>query len=286
MYLQSQPGFLVLQDFDGGTFHNAEQPITLEQVQTVLRRISNTDVTLSGLHIATTWTDRARQATAYRKGRVLLAGDAAHIHAPLGGQGLNLGLGDAMNLGWKLADTIHETAPEGLLDSYQTERHPLGAQVLDWSRAQVLIMRPEPNARALNAILRDLMETRDGATYFAGRVWGVNTRYDFGGDHPLIGRSIPNFEFTDGTTLGEIMRDGRGMMLHFNGNDSMEALASEYGDRIKFISGRAKEQLGLNSALVRPDGFVAWASDGEPDESSVKAALRRWFGACAVPETP
>jgi len=286
MYLQSQPGFLVLQDFDGGTFHNAEQPITLEQVQTVLRRISNTDVTLSGLHIATTWTDRARQATAYRKGRVLLAGDAAHIHAPLGGQGLNLGLGDAMNLGWKLADTIHETAPEGLLDSYQTERHPLGAQVLDWSRAQVLIMRPEPNARALNAILRDLMETRDGATYFAGRVWGVNTRYDFGGDHPLIGRSIPNFEFTDGTTLGEIMRDGRGMMLHFNGNDSMEALASEYGDRIKFISGRAKEQLGLNSALVRPDGFVARASDGEPDESSVKAALRRWFGACAVPETP
>ena len=285
MYLQSQPGFLVLQDFDGGAFHGAEQPITLEHVQKVLRRISNTDVTLSGLHMATTWTDRARQVTAYRNGRVLLAGDAAHIHAPLGGQGLNLGLGDAMNLGWKLADTVHERAPEGLLDSYHTERHPLGAQVLDWSRAQVLVMRPEPNARALNAILRDLMETQDGATYFAGRIWGVNTRYDFAGDHPLIGRSVPNFEFIDGTTLGEIMRDGRGLMVHFNGNDSVKALASEYGDRVQFICERAKEQLGLNTVTVRPDGFVAWASNGEPDETSVKAVLRRWFGACATTGT-
>ena len=286
MYLQSQPGFLVLQDFDGGAFHSADQPITLKHVQEVLRRISNTGVTLSALHIATTWTDRARQATAYRKGRVLLAGDAAHIHAPLGGQGLNLGLSDAMNLGWKLADTLHEMAPDGLLDSYHTERHPLGAEVLDWSRAQVLVMRPEPNARALNAILRDLMETRDGATYFAGRVWGVNTRYDFGGDHPLIGRSVPNFEFTDGTTLGEIMRDGRGVLIHFNGNNSVKVLTSDYGDRIKVISGGAKEQLGLNSVLVRPDGFVAWASNGEPDESSVKTVLRRWFGACAATGTP
>ena len=164
MYLQSQPGFVVIQDFDGGAFHSADRPITLEHVQEVLRRVSNTDVTLSSLHIATTWTDRARQVTAYLNGRVLLAGDAAHIHAPLGGQGLNLGLGDAMNLGWKLAATIQERAPQGLLDSYQTERHPLGARVLDWSRAQVLVMRPDPKARALNAILRDLMDTRDGAT--------------------------------------------------------------------------------------------------------------------------
>ena len=100
--------------------------------------------------------DRARQATTYRNGRVLLAGDAAHIHAPLGGQGLNLGLGDAINLGWKLAATIQEKAPEGLLDSYYTERHPIAAQVLDWSRAQVAIMRPAPEARAINAIIRDL----------------------------------------------------------------------------------------------------------------------------------
>ena len=282
MYLQSQPGFLVIQDFDGGAFHSADQPITLEHVQEVLRRISNTDVTLRAVHIATTWTDRARQATAYRNGRVLLAGDAAHIHAPLGGQGLNLGLGDAMNLGWKLAQTIQETAPEGLLDSYQTERYPLGAQVLDWSRAQVLVMRPDPKARALYAILRDVMDTRDGATYFAERQWGITTRYDLGGDHPLVGHSVPNFEFEDGTTIGELMRDGRGMLLDFNGNASLRALASEFGDRVKFVSGRAKEQLGLSAVLIRPDGFTAWASDSEPDERSIRRAIALWFGSCAT----
>ena len=281
LYLQSQPGFLVIQDFDGGAFHSADQPITLEHVQEVLRRISNTDVTLSAVHIATTWTDRARQTTAYRNGRVLLAGDAAHIHAPLGGQGLNLGLGDAMNLGWKLAATLQEKAPEGLLDSYQTERYPLGAQVLDWSRAQVLVMRPDAKARALNAILRDLMDTRDGATYFAGRQWGITTRYDLGGEHPLVGHSVPNFEFENGTTIGELMRDGRGLLLDFNRNASLEALASEYGDRIKFVSGPAKEQSGLSTLLIRPDGFVAWACDNGPDEHSIRQAAARWFGSGA-----
>jgi 2-polyprenyl-6-methoxyphenol hydroxylase-like FAD-dependent oxidoreductase len=277
MYLQSQPGYVILQDFDGGAFHNSDKPITLEHVREVLRRVSNTDVTISALHIATTWTDRARQATTYRNGRVLLAGDAAHIHAPLGGQGLNLGLGDAMNLGWKVAANILGKAPEGLLDSYQAERHPIGAQVLDWSRAQVAIMGPDPQARALNAIVRDLMETRDGATYFAGRVWGVNTQYDLGGDHPLIGASVPDFELETGSRLGELLRDGQGILLDFAGNASLAALASEYGGRLKYVSGRAKEQLGLSAALVRPDGVVAWASDGEPDEPAIRQAAARWF---------
>jgi 2-polyprenyl-6-methoxyphenol hydroxylase-like FAD-dependent oxidoreductase len=276
MYFQSQPGYLLMLEFDGGTAHRAEPP-TLEHVQATLRRVSNTDVTITSLHAATTWTDRARQATAYCNGRVLLAGDAAHIHSPLGGQGLNLGIGDAMNLGWKLAATIQGKAPEGLLDSYQTERQPLGVQVLDWSRAQVAIMKPDPPSRALNAIVRELINTRDGATYIAGRVWGVATHYDLGGAHPVVGHSVPNFEFEDGARIGELMHDGQAMLLDFDGNDSLKTFASEYGVRIKYVSSRAKEQLGLSAVLIRPDGIIAWASDNDPDYSEFQKAAARWL---------
>jgi 2-polyprenyl-6-methoxyphenol hydroxylase-like FAD-dependent oxidoreductase len=277
MYLQSQPGYLMIQEFDAGAFHQSDLPITLEHLQVVLRRVSNTDVTISALHIATTWTDRARQTTTYRNGRVLLAGDAAHIHAPLGGQGLNLGLGDAMNLGWKLAATIQKNAPEGLLDSYYTERHPIGAQVLDWSRAQIAIMRPDPDARALYAIVRDLLNTRDGATYIAGRVWGIFTHYDLGGGHPLEGHSVPNFEFEEGAKIGDLMHDGRGILLDFDRNASLKTLASEYSDQIMYISGSAKDRLALSAVLIRPDGIIAWASDNDPDSSELRKAAARWF---------
>jgi 2-polyprenyl-6-methoxyphenol hydroxylase-like FAD-dependent oxidoreductase len=277
MYLQSQPGYLILQDFDGGAFHQAGQPVTRDHLQALVRRISNTDVTINALHLATTWTDRARQATSYRRGRVLLAGDAAHIHAPLGGQGLNLGLGDALNLGWKLAATIQGQAPADLLDSYQTERYPLGAQVLEWSRAQVAIMKPDPAARALHAIIRDLMQTRDGATYFAGRVWGISTQYDLGSDHPLVGRSVPNFEFEDGTTMSELLRDGHGILLDFEGNAALNALTSEFRHQLTYVASRATDQVGLQAALIRPDGIVAWATDQTLDERELYQAAARWF---------
>jgi 2-polyprenyl-6-methoxyphenol hydroxylase-like FAD-dependent oxidoreductase len=277
MHFQSQPGYLVMVEFDGGAGHSAG-PVTLERVQQALRRVSNTDVTIGALHSGTTWTDRARQATAYRNGRVFLAGDAAHIHAPLGGQGLNLGIGDAMNLGWKLAAKIQGRAPEGLLDSYFAERHPIGAQVLDWSRAQVAIMKPDPASRALNAVVRDVMNTRDGATYFAGKVWGVHTHYDLGGEHPLVGHSVPNFEVEDGTKIGELMHDGHGMLVDFDGSASLKESVGEYEERVRYVSGRAKEQFGLSAVLVRPDGIVAWVADGEPDGKSVRDAVARWFG--------
>ena len=277
MYLQSQPGFIAMQDFDKGAFHQSECPLTLAHVQAVLRRISGTDVTLTALHAASTWTDRARQATAYRQGRVLLAGDAAHIHSPLGGQGLNLGLGDAMNLGWKLAATIKGKAPPGLLDSYHQERHPIGAQVLDWSRAQVSIMRPDPHARALNAIMRELMNTRDGATYMAARVWGIFTRYELPGDHPLVGCSVPNFELEDGTRIGDLMHDGLGILLDFDGEPEREDLARLYAGRLKYVAARAKEQSGLRCLLIRPDGIVAWLTADKAEEASLRPALASWF---------
>ena len=276
MYTQWQPGVIALVDFDGGAFHRTEA-ITLEHAQAVLRRVSGTDVTLSALHVAATWTDRSHQATSYRKGRVLLAGDAAHIHSPLGGQGLNLGLGDAMNLGWKLAATVRGDAPDGLLDSYTAERHPIGAKILDWTRAQVALMRPNPHARALEAILRDLIATRDGATYFAERVWNVSLRYDLGSEHPLLGRSCPDFELSDGTRVGALLREGNGLLLELGAEPSLGGLAGRWGDRVKYVASEAKDRLGLRALLVRPDGFVAWASDTAPDPEDVRRAAARWF---------
>lgn len=277
MYLQSQPGYVNIQDFDDGAFHNSGLPITLEHVQEVLRRVSDTNVTISALHVATTWTDRARQATSYRNGRILLAGDAAHIHAPLGGQGLNLGLGDALNLGWKLAATIHQKSPEGLLDTYFTERHPIGAQVLDWSRAQVTIMGTDTHARALYAIFRDLIATRDGTTYVAQRVWGIYTQYDLGGDHPLSGYSVPNFELEDGVTIGDLMHDGKAMLLDFSNDVSLKTTANSYSDLLTYVPSRANDQLGLSAVLIRPDGIVAWAADEKANYSELQKVLDKWF---------
>jgi 2-polyprenyl-6-methoxyphenol hydroxylase-like FAD-dependent oxidoreductase len=281
MYTYQKPGTLAMVDFDGGAFHRTE-PITLAHVQAVLRRISHTDVTVTALELATTWTDRAYHATTYRQGRVLLAGDAAHIHSPLGGQGLNLGLGDAMNLGWKLAATLRGDAPAGLLDSYSSERFPIGAQVLDWSRAQVALMRPSRSSRALEAIIRDLIETRDGATYFAERVWGVSLRYDLGGNHPLVGRSAPDFERVDGTKLGELLRNGKGLLLDFDPRAPLRALASGWTDRITYVAGDVKDRLGSSAVLVRPDGFVAWAGEAGFSDEDVARAASQWFGESAI----
>ncbi|WP_027534285.1 FAD-dependent monooxygenase [Bradyrhizobium sp. WSM3983] len=277
MYTYALPGTIALVDFDAGAFHRTA-PITIEHVQGVLRRVSCTDVTISELRLAATWTDRARQATTYRKGRVLLAGDAAHTHSPLGGQGLNLGLGDAMNLGWKLAATIGGHAPAKLLDTYSHERHPVGAHILDWSRAQVAIMRPTPGTRALQAIMRDLIETRDGATYFAERVRGVSLRYDLGGRHPLIGRSVPDFEWPDGTMVGERLRQAQGILLDFDARAPLLAFAGRWGDRVAYVAREPRDRLGLSAVLVRPDGFVAWASDGAPNDTEAAEAAARWFG--------
>jgi 2-polyprenyl-6-methoxyphenol hydroxylase-like FAD-dependent oxidoreductase len=277
MYTYQAPGTIGMVDFDGGAFHRTE-PITLAHVQAVLRRVSCTDVTVTAVQLAATWTDRAFQATAYRKGRVLLAGDAAHIHSPLGGQGLNLGIADAMNLGWKLAATIRGDAPAELLDSYASERHPLAAQVLDWSRAQVVLMRPSRSSRALEAIMRDLIATRDGATHFAERLWGVSLRYELGDGHPLVGRSVPDFELIDGKKIGELLRTGTGLLLDFDGRESMRTLANQWSGRITYVASDAKDRLGLGAVLVRPDGVVAWVGESALDHDAAATAARRWFG--------
>ncbi len=263
--------------FDQASFDRT-QSVTLENLQDVLRHVSGTDVTLTAVNVASSYTDRARQATTYRKGRVLLAGDAAHIHSPLGGQGLNTGIGDAMNLGWKLAATIQGWAPAGLLDTYTAERHPVGAWALDWTRAQVAIMRPDPHARAIASVIRDLMQTREGTTYFVEKISGVAVRYNLGGDHALIGRSSPDFEFEDGTRLGALLNDGKGVLLDLGETEELFALGQTWKERLKYVSAKAKDSKGLTAVLVRPDGFVAWATEAEPDASAAEQSIAHWFG--------
>ena len=276
MYTYAKPGVIAMVDFDGGAAHRA-RPLTLDPVQAVLRRVSGVDATVTALKLATTWTDRAFQASDYRRGRVLLAGDAAHIHSPLGGQGLNLGLGDAMNLGWKLGAVIRGAAPEALLDSYAAERHPEGARVLDWSRAQVALMRPTPSTRALAAIIRDLIATGDGATYFAEKAWNVSLRYDLGAGHPLVGRSVPDFAFLDGSSTDQRQRDGKALLLDFAAGSPLQVIADRWSGRMSYFAGEPEDRLGLSAVFVRPDGVVAWASETVGDNGLFQAASQ-WIG--------
>ncbi|MBB4839451.1 2-polyprenyl-6-methoxyphenol hydroxylase-like FAD-dependent oxidoreductase [Sphingomonas kyeonggiensis] len=277
MYTFIAPGTIAMVDFDGGASHRT--PATREHVEAVLRKVSGAPVTVTSLELATTWTDRAYLAADYRKGRVLLAGDAAHVHSPLGGQGLNLGLGDAMNLGWKLAAAIRGRAPADLLDSYARERRPVAAQILDWSRAQVALMRPEPASRALEAIVRDMIATHDGATYFAGRVWGVGLRYDLGDAHPLVGRSAPDFALADATRLNRHLHDGNSLLLDFNARAALRAIADRWPGQLAYLAAEADNRLGVDAMLIRPDGIVAWASSAAQAEADPSPAIKRWLGA-------
>ncbi len=138
-------------------------------------------------------------------------------------------------------------------------------------------MKPDPAARALHAILRDLIGTRDGATYMAERVWGISTHHTLDGEHPIVGRSVPNFELEDVGTVNELMREGHGLLLDFHANTVLKNLADKYDARMKYVSSSAKKTLGLSAVLVRPDGIIAWASDSEPHEQSLRQAAARWF---------
>jgi 2-polyprenyl-6-methoxyphenol hydroxylase-like FAD-dependent oxidoreductase len=271
------PDRIGMVEFDEASFDRT-QTITLEHLQTVLRRVSGTDVTLTSMSVASAYTDRARQATTYRQGRVLLAGDAAHVHSPLGGQGLNTGIGDAINLGWKLAATIQGWAPKILLDTYTRERHPVGAWALDWTRAQVAIMRPDAHAHAIAAVIRDLINTRDATTYFVEKMSGISLRYDLPGDHDLIGRSVPDFEFEDGTRLGALLHAGTALLLDFSGKEELLALSKKWSGRLNYAKAKSKDSKGLAVLLIRPDGVVAWAADSNPALSTLEGTIRHWLG--------
>lgn len=291
MHIIMPPNALYMMDFDGGVFDRASE-ITQEHVQTVFNRMTGqTDINITKINIASSFTDRCKQATTYRSGRVLLAGDAAHIHSPLGAQGLNLGLGDAMNLGWKLAATVRQecrgqSTNLELLDTYEQERHPMGVKALEWTRVQVSMLQPNPYGVALQKLIRDMIETTDGTNLFIDRFMGLTQRYDLGHNgkslHPLIGCSAPDLILEDGLRLGTKLRDGRGLLVDLGHDDNIEQLTGNVSDEteVGFIRTHPDEQLDLRAMLIRPDGIVAWvaAKDEEADLNEAKIAMRRWFG--------
>ncbi|MGW4527626.1 FAD-dependent monooxygenase [Amycolatopsis sp. NPDC004378] len=270
------PGRMLTVEFDGPP-EDREAPITAQEIEDSFRRVSGADIRVTKIHSATRFTDNARQATTYRKGRVLLAGDAAHVHSPFGGQGLNLGIGDAVNLGWKLAATVHGTAPDGLLDTYTDERHPIGEWVLEWTRAQVALMRSDVRTKALRQVVTDLLLTDDGATYLAKKLSGVLHRYPLEGEHDLTGRGAPDFEFADGTRLGEHLQDGRALLLDLADDAGLRETVAGLAGRVGVLTAKSVGEGALTGVLVRPDGYIAWARE-DGSATGLDTVLRRWFG--------
>jgi 2-polyprenyl-6-methoxyphenol hydroxylase-like FAD-dependent oxidoreductase len=271
----AKPGWLFFVEFCGPP-PNRDAPLTTEELQGSLRRVSGKDVTITGVEASTRFTDNARQAATYRLGRVLLAGDAAHIHPPFGGHGLNLGLEDAANLGWKLAAVVQGWAPEGLLDSYHTERHPAAAAVLTNTRAQIAIMRPDAHSRAMRELFGELIQTTPEMTARLGSMMqGRGIRYEMGsGQHPLIGKPVPDIP-----GIEDAMRLPRPVLFDLPGNADLRTTVDGWTDRVDVRALTASTDLG--ALLVRPDGYVAWAVNGEVgagDLIGLCNALTRWFG--------
>ncbi|MGV4885629.1 rifampin monooxygenase [Streptomyces viridosporus] len=256
---------------DGVAEDRASAP-TLEEFRQRLRAVAGTDFGACAPRWLSRFGDATRQAERYRVGRVLLAGDAAHIHPPTGGQGLNLGVQDAFNLGWKLAAVVNGWAPEGLLDSYHAERHPVGARVLENTRAQITLLGTDPGATALRELFSRLMDFEEVNRYVTGMITAVEVRYDFGEGHELLGRRMRDVRLKRGR-LYELMRGGRGLLLDQTGRLS----AAGWADRVDHVVD-VSEELDVPAVLLRPDGHVAWAGE---DQADLLGHLPRWFGVAA-----
>jgi 3-(3-hydroxy-phenyl)propionate hydroxylase len=260
----------------------------LEDLRAALVAVYGTDFGVHNVTWLSRFTDMARQAASYRDRRVLLAGDAAHVHAPTGGQGLNIGVQDAVNLGWKLAQVVAGTSPESLLDTYQAERHPIGARVLQTTMAQTALNRGDERTKALRETMSDLLSMDGPRRRYAGMMSGLDIHYDLGAGHPLVGRRVPDLDL--GTESGPrrlftLLHAARPLLLNLGDAGALDVASSPWADRVQRIDARYDgvwelPVLGAVTAptalLIRPDGYVAWVADHT--DRGLGDALTTWFG--------
>ena len=263
---------------------------TLQDLSEALIAVDGTDYGLRSASWISRFTDMSRQAVSYRQGRVLLAGDAAHVHPPQGGQGLNTGVQDAVNLGWKLAQVINKTSPESLLDTYLTERHPVGARVLHNTMAQVALTSPGDRHQALRDIMNGLLGMDEPRRRIAGMLSALDVHYDLGEGHPLLGRRMPDLDLVtaDGAVrVFALLHDARPVLLNLGEPGGLDS--TPWADRVLAIDAEYAGDwelpvLGQVSApaavLIRPDGYVAWVGEGDGDgtDTGLRDALTAWFG--------
>jgi 3-(3-hydroxy-phenyl)propionate hydroxylase len=258
----------------------------IEELREALVAVYGTDYGLRSANRISRFTDMTRQAVSYRNGRVLLAGDAAHVHPPHGGQGLNIGVQDAVNLGWKLAQVVNKTSPESLLDTYHAERHPVGAQVLRNTMAQVALSRPDDRHQALHGIVTELLSLDEPRRRIAAMVSGLDIHYDLGEGHPLLGRRMPDLDVqtADGASrVFTLLHDARPVLLNLGEPGGFDI--TPWADRVRMVDAKRAgtwelpvlgEVTAPAAVLVRPDGHVAWV--GDLTDPGLADALTTWFG--------
>ncbi|WP_150669442.1 FAD-dependent monooxygenase [Pandoraea anhela] len=278
------PGRLFMLDFSGPPGDRLA-PVSRAEIEDVLRRTSGKDVRLHALHSASRWADNTRLVDTYRQGRVFLAGDAAHVHSPFGGQGLSLGLLDAANLGWKLAAVIRGDMPDSLLATYTAERRPVAEAVLANTRAQVAILRPDPQSGAMRDLIARLMDFDDVNRFIGEMMTGVSTRYDLGATgttHPDVGRLAGDWQLAGGAYLYDAMQEGNGVLLDATPWQRASQIVAAVTPSVRCVTVSEGP-----SMLLRPDACIAWRSEGENTErlagpeglDGLKVALRQWFTA-------
>ena len=245
-----------------------------------------TDYGIHNLTWITRFTDTTRQAAAYRKGRVLLAGDAAHVHSPVGGQGLNTGVQDAVNLGWKLAQVVKGISPESLLDTYHAERHPVAARVLRTTMAQVALLRVDDRTEALRDSVSELLSMDEPRRRFAAMMSGLDIHYDLGEGHPLLGRRMPDLDLVTANgplRVFTLLHDARPVLLNLGEPGGFDI--TPWADRVQLVDARYDGPWELpalgavaapSAVLIRPDGYVAWV--GDRTQLGLADALTTWFG--------